>query len=120
MYKFDTIRPAFKMVHFIHAMKSWMEPFSIFLKGHSMFRTFKLNQDIPAKNISLCYKENFLCNEWLEINAMTNVGILLFHSFLEVTMNSNLVEPKKLDRNTIMDFLNTFAIVKNLDVQNKK
>jgi hypothetical protein len=45
------------MVHFIYAMKSWMELFSVFFKGHSMFRAFKLDQNIPAKNISLFYKE---------------------------------------------------------------
>jgi hypothetical protein len=38
-------------------MKSWMELFSVFFKGHSMFRAFKLDQNIPAKNISLFYKE---------------------------------------------------------------
>jgi hypothetical protein len=30
------------------------------------------------------------------------------------------VEPKDLDRNTIIDLLNTLAIVKDLDVKNKK
>jgi hypothetical protein len=107
------------MVHFIHAIKSWMELFSVSLKEHSIFRAFKLNQNIPAKNISLCYKESSLCNEWLEINV-TNVGILLFHSFPEFTMNPNLVEPKELNRNTIMNLLNISAIVKDLDVQNKE
>jgi hypothetical protein len=51
---------------------------------------------------------------------MANVGILLFHSFPEVTMNPNLVELKELDRNTILDLLNTSAIIKDLDVQNKE
>jgi hypothetical protein len=95
------------MVHFIYAIKSWMEPFSVSFKEHSMFRAFKLDQNLPAKNISLLYKESSLCDGWLEINEMANVGILFFHFFSEVTINPNLVEPKDLDRNIIMDLLNT-------------
>jgi hypothetical protein len=51
---------------------------------------------------------------------MANIGILLFHSFSEVTMISNLVEPKELNRNIILNLLNTPAIIKDLDVQNKE
>jgi hypothetical protein len=69
------------MVHFIYAIKSWMEPFFVSFKGHSMFSAFKLNQNIPAKNISLFYKESFLCDGWLGINEMANVGILFFIFF---------------------------------------
>jgi hypothetical protein len=54
------------------------KPFSVFLKEHSIFRTFKLNS---AKNISLFYKESSLCDGWFGINKMANVGILFFIHF---------------------------------------
>jgi hypothetical protein len=57
-----------------------MELFSVFFKEHSMFRAFKLNQNVSAKNISLFYKESSLYDGWLETNKMANVGILF--SFL--------------------------------------
>jgi hypothetical protein len=104
----------------MYAMKSWMELFSVSFKGHSIFRTFKLNQNIPAKNISLHYKESSLCNEWLGINAMVNVEILFFSFFSRGYNEFKFGGTKRLDRNTILDLLNISAIIKNLDVQNKK
>jgi hypothetical protein len=96
-----------------------MEPFSVFFKEHSMFRAFKLDQNISAKNIFLLYKESSLYNGWLEINKMANIGI--FFLFLsDVTINPNLVETQDLYRNTIMNLLNISAIIKNLDIINKK
>jgi hypothetical protein len=68
------------MVHFVYVMKFWIELFSIFFKGHSMFRIFKLNQNISTKNIFLLYRESFLCDEWLENNEMLSIGIF-FHFF---------------------------------------
>jgi hypothetical protein len=58
-----------------------MELFSVFFKKYSMFRAFKLNQNISAKNIFLLYKESSLCNGWLEINKMANIGIFFSISF---------------------------------------
>jgi hypothetical protein len=49
---------------------------------------------------------------------MANIKIF-FHSFSDVTVNSNLIEVKDLNRNTIIKLLNISAIIKKLDVINK-
>ena len=119
-YKSDAIRSVFKMIHYIHSIKSWVEPFSISLKGHSVFRAFQLVSDNMAKNISLMYKENSLCSQWLRIDGNANVGIFIFQAFSVVTMNPLLVTPKDLEARIISDLLCSPAIVKDLDAANKE
>jgi hypothetical protein len=108
------------MIYYIYGIKSWLAPFSILLKEHSVFRAFKLISDITAKNISLQYKKNSLLCEWMEINGMENVGILFFHSFSGITIIPSFVAPKELEAKIISDLLSSSAIVKNLDSANKK
>jgi hypothetical protein len=51
---------------------------------------------------------------------MTNVRIFLFYLFSDVAVNLNLVEAKNLDRNIIIELLNTPTIMKDLNIINKK
>jgi hypothetical protein len=50
----------------------------------------------------------------VEIYIIANARIFFFHSFSELLIFFNLINLKELNKNIILDLLNTLVIVKNL------
>ena len=119
-YADSQYRPSFKMLHYCFNFKQWLKEYGVSLTGHSSFRSFKMHLDQlqHSSNVALSYKECSLQQDWIGLNGINSPGIILFHSFPDITHIPTLIEPQELNHELLETLLGTTSITNHLDDDN--
>ena len=67
-----------------------------------------------SSNVALSYKECSLQQDWIGLNGINSPGILLFHSFPDITQIPPLIEPQELNDELLQTLLGTNSITNHL------